>query len=905
MRSFLAVGVTVALVASACTSTDSVETTTSIEAVAPKATTVVATEPVFSVLDSGVGGVDYVGHMPRLVIPPDGLPFVVYLSHDQAEEGSEDWVYVAAKCVDYTCSGEVSTTAFDVRGWGQHPSVTVGPDGLPAFVYLDVATEEEDMARMEQDPIPPPDNRLHLVRCLDSACVEHTDTDLGPGQSASLVVPADGLPLVAFNELEQNETVVLKCEDPACTESAITQLEGMRFAFGTLLRLGPDGLPMLGLAKNQPLTEETAGDIRPGLVSVFYCSDETCSGGELITVAETTENPELVGWELGTDGPEFGLGGLSFVRCLDMGCSQIGPTSLIGPPHPSTGVAMAIAPDGLAVFVYGTEVREGGNILAVAKCTDPDCTEGTIATLEETWVFDLSLALDAGGNPVIAYYAPPELKVVTCADAGCVGGAVDVKTWDQESSEVEPGEPVGEVMKGWSALPNEGGVFGPGGGGSMRQIVLGGPGVLAFGTTCEIEEGQTGECLSGVWASEDGLAWEQVENLGPVDVRAVTAGGPGFVAVGSTCTFGPEGPPPDCAPAIWTSSEGTEWARVAHDEDLFPSCLQVDEPFCQLSIDNLLVLPSGELVASGFSAEGLTVWTSPDGLAWTRSEEPFLPFGSDLRDWWVDELIVVGPQLIATGAECREVTVAYLGVSTRSNEAGSGVVVEDVVAGSAAEAAGLEINDVIVRFDGEPVADKIGPLITSRQPGDNVTLTVLREGSEIDLEATLGESDDFFCTALLAQSLDGAEWTSVDGVISAEGDSFFGRFTEWARGWLSISTACDRSYNCESLLVTSQDGVAWQSRPLGDTFEGIELSRVFSFGDGLLGIGGKFDEILHEEQPLFAVSPNGEEWTLYAADPEVFPERIGINDLVEFSGRFLGVGADRGGPAVWVYEPPE
>ncbi|MEE8407282.1 MAG: hypothetical protein V3S32_09060, partial [Acidimicrobiia bacterium] len=103
MRSFLAVGVTVALVASACTSRDSVETTTSIEAAAPEATTVVATEPVFSVLDSGVGGVDYIGHMPRLVIPPDGLPFVVYLSHDRAEEGSEDWVYVAAKCVDYTC----------------------------------------------------------------------------------------------------------------------------------------------------------------------------------------------------------------------------------------------------------------------------------------------------------------------------------------------------------------------------------------------------------------------------------------------------------------------------------------------------------------------------------------------------------------------------------------------------------------------------------------------------------------------------------------------------------------------------------------------------------------------------------------------------------------------------------
>ena len=905
MRSFLAVAATVALVASACTSGDSVETTTSIEAAVPEATPVVPTEPVFSVLDSGVGGVDYVGHMPRLVIPPDGLPFVVYLSHDRAEEGSEDWVYIAAKCIDYTCSGQVSATVFDVRGWGQPPSVTVGPDGLPAFVYLDVATEEEDMARMEQDPIPPPDNRLHLVRCLNATCVEHTDTDLGPGQSASLLVPVDGLPLVAFNELEQNQTVVLKCGDPACTGSTITQLEGMRFAFGTPLRLGPDGLPMFGLARNQPLTEETAGEIRPGLVSLFYCSDEACSDGEMIAVAETVEDPDLVGWGFGADGPEFGLAGLSFVRCLDMSCNRIGPTSLIGPPQHLGGVAMAHGPDGLPIFVYGTEVPDGGNILAVAKCTDPDCTAGTIATLEETWVFDLSLALDGEGNPVIAYYTPPELKVVTCADAGCIKGAVEVGSWDQESSEVAPSEPVGEVMEGWFALADEEGVFGPGGGGGMSRVVLGGPGVLAFGTTCEIEEGQTGECFAGVWASDDGLVWELVENLGPADVWAVVAGGPGFVAVGSTCTFGPEGPPPDCAPAIWTSSEGTDWARVAHDEDLFPSCLQVDESFCELSIDQVVVLPSGELLASGFSAEGLTVWTSPDGVAWTRSEEPFLPFGSDLRPWWIDQLMVIGPQLIATGAECREETVAYLGVSTRSNEAGDGVVLELVVADSAAEAAGLEKNDVIVRFDGEPVADTIGSLITSRQPGDTVTLTVLREGREIDLEATLGESEDFFCTALMATSSDGAEWTAVDGVISAEGDSFFGPFTEWAGGLLSISTACDRSYNCESLLVTSPDGVAWESRPLDDTFEGIDLFRVFPFGDGLLGIGGKFDEILHEEQPAFAVSPDGEEWTLYAADPEVFPEGIGINDLVEFSGRLVGVGAGRGGPAVWVYQPPE
>lgn len=565
---------------------------------------------------------------------------------------------------------------------------------------------------------------------------------------------------------------------------------------------------------------------------------------------------------------------------------------------------MAVGLDGFPTFVYGTEMPEGGNILAVAKCTDPDCTEGTIAVLDNTWVFDLSVALDAEGNAVIAYYTPPQLKVVACGDAGCLQGALEVGSWDQESSLIEL-EPVGEVMEGWLALADPGGVFGPGGGGGLDWIVEGGPGLLALGSACEIEEGQTGGCILGVWGSPDGLDWAQLDALGAGELRDVVAGGPGLVAVGSTCTFDPQGSPPDCGPAIWTSIDGTDWMRVPHDEDVFTSCAQVEDPFCNLAIESVTALPSGTLLAHGFSTDRFTIWTSPDGLSWTRSEDPFLPFGPDREIWWVDELSAIGPQLIATGAECREVMLAHLGVRTHPNVDGDGVVVESVDADSAAEAAGLEIDDVIVRFDGVLVTDQIGPLVKSRQPGESVTLTVFRNGQEIELEATLGGTEDFFCTALMATSPDGTEWTPVDEVITADGDSFFGQLIEWAGGWLSISEACDRSYNCESLLVTSPDGIVWESRPLGDTFDSIQLFRVLPFGEGLLGIGVKFDEFLGEEQAVFALSPDGEEWTLHAADPEAFPEHIGINDVVEFAGRLVAVGSGRGGPAVWVYEPPE
>jgi len=70
---------------------------------------------------------------------------------------------------------------------------------------------------------------------------------------------------------------------------------------------------------------------------------------------------------------------------------------------------------------------------------------------------------------------------------------------------------------------------------------------------------------------------------------------------------------------------------------------------------------------------------------------------------------------------------------------GEGVRVQQVMPGSAAEAAGIESSDVIVAFDGQPVADlrSYSALLKAREPGDEVTVTVLRDGETIELVAIL------------------------------------------------------------------------------------------------------------------------------------------------------------------------
>jgi S1-C subfamily serine protease len=70
-----------------------------------------------------------------------------------------------------------------------------------------------------------------------------------------------------------------------------------------------------------------------------------------------------------------------------------------------------------------------------------------------------------------------------------------------------------------------------------------------------------------------------------------------------------------------------------------------------------------------------------------------------------------------------------------------GAIVADVTADSAASRAGLERGDVIVAVDGHAIADSNGlrHRIASTAPGAKVSLTVVRNGAERTLSATLGD----------------------------------------------------------------------------------------------------------------------------------------------------------------------
>lgn len=221
----------------------------------------------------------------------------------------------------------------------------------------------------------------------------------------------------------------------------------------------------------------------------------------------------------------------------------------------------------------------------------------------------------------------------------------------------------------WTPVPDE--ELGPG---TISDVTTGGPGLVAVGTTdnesARISGTQTDGPTHGVvWTSEDGRTWTRLPDepafrSAMFGASAVTAGGPGLVAVGNenkawfssdgmtwesaTVPPVPEGVYPgddgrrpqvhlsDVAassdrlvaigwammndtsevPVIWTSVDGTSWTDVPLDAEVFPLGGTITE---------LTHGPNGFVAVGGLDdVTQPAVWRSADGLRWHRvSSEAF------------------------------------------------------------------------------------------------------------------------------------------------------------------------------------------------------------------------------------------------------------------------------------------
>jgi hypothetical protein len=164
----------------------------------------------------------------------------------------------------------------------------------------------------------------------------------------------------------------------------------------------------------------------------------------------------------------------------------------------------------------------------------------------------------------------------------------------------------------------------------MRAATASEHGVIAVGDATN----DAGEPTATVWTSPDGTNWTRGELPGGRQAWDITSGGPGYVAVGSVARI--EGDTIYQDAAVWTSVDGSVWTRGKDDADLFTNA----------QITTIVTTPDG-LAAFGeapvsfeVDEDGdrwyeytLGVWTSVDGLTWTKQATGETVAGSLTMVW--------------------------------------------------------------------------------------------------------------------------------------------------------------------------------------------------------------------------------------------------------------------------------
>jgi S1-C subfamily serine protease len=163
----------------------------------------------------------------------------------------------------------------------------------------------------------------------------------------------------------------------------------------------------------------------------------------------------------------------------------------------------------------------------------------------------------------------------------------------------------------------------------------------------------------------------------------------------------------------------------------FEDFLQTDAPINQGNSGGALVSTSSELI--GINSQILSPSGGSIGIGFAIPSN----MARAITDTLVKNGKVRRGQLGITVVRANSDPAKELGIKDVSK----GVVVAQVQSGSGADRAGLRKGDVISSFNGVEVNDPnvFRNQVASTAPGSEVTLTIVREGAERQVRATLGE----------------------------------------------------------------------------------------------------------------------------------------------------------------------
>jgi hypothetical protein len=373
----------------------------------------------------------------------------------------------------------------------------------------------------------------------------------------------------------------------------------------------------------------------------------------------------------------------------------------------------------------------------------------------------------------------------------------------------------------WSPVPHDEEIFGGWSDQWMSSVTAGGPGLVAVGSIGSRFPG--GSFAAAVWTSVDGLTWSRVPhdaNIFSGTMSSVIAGGPGLVAVGWAGQLNSVGGEP--AAAVWTSVDGFTWTRVPNDEGAFGSAHDDARPWMKS-----VTVGGPGLVAVGLDGSDAAVWTSVDGLTWSRVPHDDDVFGGNDEEWQgMNSVTVGGPGLVAVGGgEDARVWTSVDGLTWSR-------VPHDVEVFGGDRAQGMHS-------------------VTAGGPG---------------LVAVGFDSPHLWFPGIGPLNAYAAVWTSVDGitwsrvphsesVFGGEGDQWMHSVTVGGPGLVAVGGPSWTSGSgwsheeagqvipADAVVWTSADGLIWTRLPSDPAIVGEEsyqwMQSVTAGGPGLIAVGSQ------------------------------------------------------------------
>jgi preprotein translocase subunit Sec61beta len=307
--------------------------------------------------------------------------------------------------VDRSAAAGVTLTTLDASSddVGNSNSVTIGTDGLPLIAYYDRTSGD-----------------LEVAHCNDGACTSATKATVAAGNDeaaslqTSVTIGADGLGLISYFDKANGRLKLAHCDNLACTNPQTSTVDGDGAYYFSSITVGSDGLALISY---------DAGVFGGGL-KVAHCDNLLCT-----SATKTVIDPgdfQSTSVTIGADG----LGLISYYDYTNYDlkvahCDNVACTSATKTPLDTTGdvgfySSVTIGMDGLGLISYHDHTNAA---LKVAHCNDVACTGAFLSTLDMGAGSNTSATIGADGLGLISYYdyTNYDLRVAHCNNTLCAG----------------------------------------------------------------------------------------------------------------------------------------------------------------------------------------------------------------------------------------------------------------------------------------------------------------------------------------------------------------------------------------------------------------------------------------------------------------------------------------------------